>query len=44
VRHWKVAELTGLSDEAERAREALLARLARMAKVARRLSAERVPA
>ena len=43
VRHWKVAELTGLSDEAERAREALLARLARMAKVARRLSAERVP-
>jgi len=39
-----VADLTGLSDDAERAREALLERIARVGKVARRLSAERVPA
>ncbi|MFM9085364.1 MAG: acyl-ACP desaturase [Acidimicrobiia bacterium] len=44
LRHWKVADLTGLSDDAERAREALLERIARVGKVARRLAAERVPA
>jgi acyl-[acyl-carrier-protein] desaturase len=44
LRHWKVAELTGLSDAAARARDALVERVARIGKVARRLTAERVPA
>jgi acyl-[acyl-carrier-protein] desaturase len=44
MRHWKLAELTGLSAEAEAAREALVKRMARTRKVGERLAAERVPA
>ena len=40
MRHWKLMELTGLSDEAEAAREAIIKRMARTAKVGKRLSAE----
>jgi acyl-[acyl-carrier-protein] desaturase len=44
LRHWKVTELTGLSPEAEQAREALIKRIERTAKVGKRLAAERVDA
>ncbi|MEY3259130.1 MAG: hypothetical protein RI954_1156 [Actinomycetota bacterium] len=44
LRHWKVTELTGLSSEAEQAREALIKRIERTAKVGKRLAAERVDA
>jgi len=44
LRHWKVTELTGLSPEAEQAREALIKRIERTAKVDKRLAAERVDA
>ena len=44
LRHWKVTELTGLSHEAEQAREALIKRIERTAKVGKRLAAERVDA
>jgi acyl-[acyl-carrier-protein] desaturase len=44
LRHWKVTELTGLSPEAEQAREALIKRIERTAKVGKRLAAERVNA
>jgi acyl-[acyl-carrier-protein] desaturase len=40
MRHWKMMELTGLSDEAEAARESIIKRMARTAKVGKRLSAE----
>ena len=40
MRHWKLMELTGLSDEAEAARESIIKRMARTAKVGKRLSAE----
>ncbi len=40
MRHWKLMELTGLSDEAEAAREAIVKRMARTAKVGKRLSSE----
>ena len=40
MRHWKLMELTGLSDEAEAARESIVKRMARTAKVGKRLSAE----
>ncbi|HEX2850689.1 MAG TPA: acyl-ACP desaturase [Acidimicrobiales bacterium] len=41
LRHWKVPELTGLSDDAERARDKLLAHIDRLAKAARRLTERR---
>jgi acyl-[acyl-carrier-protein] desaturase len=40
IRHWKLMELTGLSDEAEAARESIVKRMARTAKVGKRLSSE----
>jgi acyl-[acyl-carrier-protein] desaturase len=43
VNHWRIAHLTGLSADAERAREHLLARIARMKRVAERIHAA-VPA
>jgi acyl-[acyl-carrier-protein] desaturase len=39
VNHWRVADLTGLSADAERAREHLLARIARVKRVADRIQA-----
>ena len=44
MRHWKVTELTGLTAEAEQAREALIKRIERTAKVGKRLAAERIDA
>ena len=50
LRHWKVADLVGLSDEAERARQSLVDRIDRIGHVGRRLAdrreaaAESVPA
>jgi acyl-[acyl-carrier-protein] desaturase len=40
MRHWKLMELTGLSDEAEAARESIVKRMARTAKVGKRLASE----
>jgi acyl-[acyl-carrier-protein] desaturase len=40
-KHWSVADLTGLSDDAERARERLLQRLAKGERVARRFAERR---
>jgi acyl-[acyl-carrier-protein] desaturase len=39
LRHWRVEELTGLTDEAERARDALLSRIDRIGKAAERQAA-----
>ncbi|CAB4602699.1 unannotated protein [freshwater metagenome] len=44
LRHWKIADLTGLNSEAETAREALLKRIDRIGKVAGKLAADRVTA
>lgn len=41
LRHWAVEELTGLDDEAERARDRLMARLAKSERVARRVADRR---
>ena len=41
-RHWKIEELTGLTSEAEKARENILRHMERTEKVGRRLSASRV--
>jgi acyl-[acyl-carrier-protein] desaturase len=41
LRHWRVESLTGLTDEAERARDALLKYVERIGKVARRLTRRR---
>jgi len=41
LRHWGVEELTGLTDEAERAREALVKFIDRVGRVGRRLAARR---
>jgi acyl-[acyl-carrier-protein] desaturase len=41
LRHWKLEELTGLSDEAERSRDRTLKYIARLGKVAARLKARR---
>ena len=41
LRHWDVENLTGLSDEAERARDALLVRIDRIGKAGRRLARRR---
>jgi acyl-[acyl-carrier-protein] desaturase len=41
LRHWGVEQLTGLSDEAEQARDALVKRIDRIGKVGRRQAARR---
>jgi acyl-[acyl-carrier-protein] desaturase len=41
LRHWKLEELTGLSDEAERARDRTVAYIARLGKAAARLKNRR---
>ena len=41
IRHWKLEELTGLSDEAEQARDRTLAYIARLGKAAARLKSRR---
>jgi acyl-[acyl-carrier-protein] desaturase len=41
LRHWGIEGLTGLGDEAERARDALLTRIARIGKAGRRMAARR---
>ena len=38
LRHWKVAEVTGLSPEAEKARDSLIKRIDKIGKVANRLA------
>ncbi|NCZ56509.1 MAG: acyl-ACP desaturase [Acidimicrobiia bacterium] len=40
LRHWKVADMTGLSTEGEKAREALIKRIDKIGRVAGRLSRE----
>ena len=40
LRHWKVAEVTGLSPEAEKARDSLVKRIDKIGKVANRLAAK----
>jgi hypothetical protein len=40
LRHWKVKDVTGLSAEGEKAREALIARIDKIGRVAARLSRE----
>jgi len=40
MRHWKVKEVTGLSSEAEKARDALVSRVDKIGRVAARLSRE----
>jgi len=44
MRHWKLDQLTGLSDEAEKAREALFRRIDRIGKVGAKMASERVSA
>jgi acyl-[acyl-carrier-protein] desaturase len=41
-RHWKIEEITGLSDEAEQARESIFARMEKTERVGRRLAGDRV--
>ena len=41
LRHWGVEELSGLTDDAERARDALLSFIDRVGRVGRRLAARR---
>jgi hypothetical protein len=38
MRHWKVKDVSGLSPEAEQAREELIARIDKIGRVAARLS------
>ncbi|NDF82212.1 MAG: acyl-ACP desaturase, partial [Actinobacteria bacterium] len=40
LRHWKVADVAGLSAEGEKAREALIKRIDKIGRVAGRLSRE----
>ena len=42
LRHWKLADLTGLNSEAEKAREALITRIDRIGKVASKLAGDRI--
>jgi hypothetical protein len=44
LRHWKIEQVTSLTDEAEKAREALLKRIDRIGKVATKLAGDRVTA
>ena len=41
-RHWKLEEVTGLSDEAERARESIFSRMEKTERVGKRLAGDRV--
>ena len=41
LRHWGVEQLTGLTDEAERARDALVGRIERIGRAGRRLARHR---
>ncbi|NBP50951.1 MAG: acyl-ACP desaturase, partial [Actinobacteria bacterium] len=41
LRHWRLEEVTGLSDEAERARESVFELMRRTQKIGRRLAAGR---
>lgn len=43
-RHWKLEEITGLSDEAERARESIFSRMEKTERVGKRLAGDRVEA
>ena len=42
LRHWKLEQLTGLSDEAEKAREGLFKRIERIGKVGAKMASDRV--
>jgi acyl-[acyl-carrier-protein] desaturase len=44
MRHWKLEQVTGLTDEAEKAREALFKRIERIGKVGAKLASDRVSA
>jgi len=44
MRHWKLEQVTGLTDEAEKAREALFKRIERTGKVGAKLASDRVSA
>ena len=44
LRHWKLEQLTGLSDEAEKAREGLFKRIERIGKVGAKMASDRVNA
>ena len=44
LRHWKLEQLTGLSDEAEKAREALFKRIERIGKVGAKMASDRISA
>jgi len=44
IRHWKLDQISGLTDEAEKARDALIKRIDRIGKVGAKLAAERVSA
>ncbi len=42
MRHWKLEQLTGLTDEAEKAREALFKRIERIGKVGAKMASDRI--
>lgn len=44
MRHWKLEQATGLTDEAEKAREALFKRIERIGKVGAKMASDRVSA
>ena len=44
MRHWKLDQTTGLTDEAEKAREALFKRIERIGKVGAKMASDRVSA
>ena len=44
MRHWKLEQVTGLTDEAEKAREALFKRIERIGKVGAKMASDRVSA
>jgi acyl-[acyl-carrier-protein] desaturase len=44
LRHWGVEDVTGLSDEAERARDALITRIDRIGRAGRRQARKRLEA
>ena len=44
MRHWKLEQVTGLTDEAEKAREALFKRIERIGKVGAKMASDRINA
>ena len=44
MRHWKLEQLTGLTDEAEKARDALFKRIERIGKVGAKMASDRINA